>query len=1097
MQKKNWLVVWILLLGISSMFPLYAQVTSARLGGIVIDPMGAVLPGAKIVAKNVGTGLTASSTADAAGAYLFQILPAGEYVIKASMAGFSSLEQKGVVLTVGQSATLNLTLQAGSVVETVTVTGGAELLNTTTAEISQVMDEETVRDLPLNGRDPSSLVNLAAGVTNELVSQASTLPTSNSFPTESGASAGGGRQGSTWYLLDGVSNMDTYALLAAPFPNADATQEFRVISNNFDARYGFAPSAVVSIQTKSGDNKFHGGLFEFIRNNDLNASNWFSGNVDMLKRNQFGGYIGGPILHDRLFFFTNYQGTRSHYNSATNATYTPTAAMLKGDFSAAKSNLTGAMASSTFDSSWQVNPNKFSAGAVKIAALLPKGEDAATGLTNYVNPAQKFSYDENTTRLDYNINAQQRAFARSFLYLYNQPGAYTAGNILAGVTGQNGFYLNLAGGHTWTISPSLVNSLTASWAELNYKTGTQEKDASGNAVCMSQFITAVDPAGSCYVAGFSALDGNGLYGSGTGFSAFNGSPNDTHRRYWQLTDTLTKTLGRHTLTVGTDVIHRYGYELYGGKQNPTVGFNGQYTGSPLADFLLGYMQNFSQGAGESGSESGWMLGVYAQDQFKLTSTLMVTAGLRWDPNLPLPIKNGRGAAFVPGQQSTRYPNAPQGLVFPGDSGIDASLIPAGYRYFEPRIGLAWQARPNTSVRAGFGMFTTPLEDAFYNRAWDAAPFAPAYSLTGTTSKPLTFDTPWSTLDSTNNTSPFTPTNFASPSELPASSVSFAQMRPVTLGAVFAKNLKIGMTESWNLSVDQQLNKNLAVHIAYVGSISYHVATTVEKNPGIYANGGARTTYTNFGSVIQVQDGATSKYHALQLSVDKRFSHHFTVHSNFTWSKTLDVGGSGDPTFESSVSNPYDIRHDYGNSSLNYPFAWVSNFTYELPRFKDRAALVRNTLGGWEITGLYTQMSGPPFTMNGGNGNNNSGFQVGQDRADVVPGQNWKVRFGDKRHWIKEYFNTAAFTNNAAGTPGNSMKFSIQEAPILTADLALIKNWTWARSYKLQFRWEAFNALNHPSFGQPDSNPGDSNFGQITSIGSVAPRVMQGGLKFSF
>ena len=1128
---KCWLIAILFLFGICQTRQLEAQVTSAHLGGVVADATGAVLPGAEVVAKNAGTGLTVTAMADAAGNYRFQTLPPGEYTIKATLAGFAALEQRGVVLTVGQSATLNLTLKTGSVAETVTVVGGAELLNTTTAEISQVMDEDAVKDLPLNGRDPSSLVNLAAGVTNELVSQASTLPTGNSFPTESGASAGGGRQGSTWYLLDGVSNMDTFALLAAPFPNADATKEFRVISNNFDARYGFAPSAVVSIQTKAGTNDFHGGLFEFIRNNDLYAANWFTHNVDMLKRNQFGGYVGGPILRDKLFFFTNYQGTRSHYNSASNPTYTPTAAMLEGDFSAAAADLSGPLVKytgSAFDSSYQIDPSKFSKAAVKLAALLPAGGAAATGLTNYVNPAQKFNYDENTARIDYNINSQQRVFLRSFLDNYSQPGAYTVGNILAGVTGQNGTYLNLVAGHTWTISQSLVNSVTASWAEMNYKTGTLEKDASGNDICMSQFIDAVDPTGSCYIAGLSAMDGNGLYGSGYGFSAFNGSPNDTHRRYWQLTDTVTKTLGRHTLTAGTDILHRYGYELYGGKQNPTVGFNGQYTGLPLADFLLGYMQNYSQGAGEAGSESGWMVGIYAQDQFKLSPTLTVTAGVRWDPNLELPIKNGRGAYFdgTLSQASTRFPNAPLGLLFPGDKGVSASLIPASYGYFEPRIGLAWQVHPDTAVRAGFGMFTTPLEDAFYNRAWDAAPFAPAYGLTGTSMNqatctlnnytsdqcaahnvPLSFDEPWATFSSNGGVSPLTTTNFASPNELPASTVDFSLMKPVALGAVFAKNLKIGLTESWNLSIDQQLTKTLALHVGYVGSFSYHIATTVEQNPGVYAQDGQRTKFTNFSSIIQVQDGATGNYHALQTSIDKRFSHNFSVHSNFTWSKTMDVGGSGDPTFESSVSDPSNIHHDYGNSSLNYPFVWVSNFSYALPKLKERSTLMRNTLGGWEFTGLYTQMSGPPFTMNGGKGNNNSGLQVGQDRADVVPGVSWQVRKGSKSQWVKQYFNTAAFVQNAAGTPGNAMKFTIQEAPIMTADLALIKNWAWGNSKKLQFRWEAFNALNHPSFGQPDSNPvrasaqdampTDSNFGQISGIGSVPPRVMQGGIKLSF
>jgi len=1084
-----------------------AQNTAARLTGKITDASGAVVPHARVTAKNTGTNLTLTAVGDDSGIYSLSALPPGQYSLTTESPGFATRVQTGIVLTVGQSATLDIALQAGGAQDTITVNGGAELINTTTAEISMVINEDSIRDLPLNGRDPSSLVNLAPGVTNELISQASTLPSSNSFPTESGASAGGQRQGSTWYLLDGVSNMDTFALLAAPFPNSDATQEFRVVSNNFDARYGFAPSAVVSIQTKSGTNSFHGGLFEFIRNNDLNASNWFTGSVDSLKRNQFGGYLGGPILKDKLFFFTNYQGTRSSYSSASNPTYTPTQAMLNGDFSAvASQDLQGPLAANVFQTvngkSQQVSTSLFSAGALAIAKSLPLGTDPATGKTNYVNPAQKLTYNENTSRLDYNINPSQRVFLRSFTYLYNQPGATIPGNILAGVNGQNGTYLNLVAGHTWTITPTLLNSATLSWAEIDFSTGTVEKDASGNPICLSKFINVSDPAGQCYIGGLSAFDGNVLYGGGLGFNAFTGGPNDTRRRYWWFTDTLTKTIGKHTITAGADIMHRYGFEFSGGSVNPGVNFNGQYTGFPLADYLLGYMSGFGQGAGESGSESGYMIGLYGQDQFKVRPNVTLTMGLRWDPNFPLQVNNGRGAAFVPGQQSTRYPNAPLGLVFPGDKGINNGLMPTTYGYFEPRIGVAWQVHPDTVVRAGFGMFTTPLEDAFYNHVWDTAPFAPSYSLSGGSTTPLSFDNPWSSFGTT-HTSPFPP--FASPSQLPASNTQF--LTPLAVPAVFASNFKLGITQSWNLSLEQAFGKQFVLHMAYVGAESFHQATTVDQNPGGFVcPAGVAVNPTNctdvrgnsnFAQIIQVQPAATSSYNALQIGVEKHFSHGLQFQSNFTWAHDTDVGGSGDPSFESSVSDPHNVGHDRGPSSLNYPVVSVSNLIYRFPLLDNHSLLVKNVLGGWEFSGLYTMQSGPPFTINGGQGNNNSGFLVGQDRADVVPGQPLGVRQGGKSHWVNSYLNAAAFTNNAYGTAGNSKKFSIQEAPISTADLALIKNWSVYERYKIQFRWEAFNALNHPSFGQPDSNPGDSNFGQITSIGAVQPRVMQGGLKLSF
>jgi len=1079
--------------------PAVAQDTAAQLSGTILDASGAAVPHAHLTISNDGTGLTKQTDSDETGGYVFRELPPGLYSLSVSSDGFTAFVQKGIQLTVEQHATLPVRLKIGTGTDTITVTGGAELINATTADLGQTISQDEITDLPIISRDPSALVALAPGTTNELYSQASTPTNNNSLSTESGASVGGQRQGSAWYLLDGVSSMDTFSLLAAPFPNTDATQEYRVITNNFDAQYGFAPMAVVSIQTRSGTNQFHGGAFEFIRNDALDAKNWASGNLDTLKRNQFGGFVGGPILHDKLFFFVNFQATRRSYNSGTGIVFTPTQAMLNGDFSAVPaSDLTGPLAGvfHTVDGKpQQVDTSLFSKGAVALMSSIPLGQVAATGQTNVVTPKTLQNYNELTSRLDYKISPSQQVFARSFFNLYSQPGRTTVGNILSGVTSNSGIYLNLAGGHVWTINPTMLNSATLSWQEYDFSNGAIEYNSSGKPICLSEYIAVNDPAGQCYIGGLSAFDGNSLYGGGLGFSAFTGNPNDTHRRYWVFTDTLTKTLGKHTLMAGANIMHRYGSEFWGGQVNAQAGFNGQYTGFPLSDFLLGYLSSLSQGAGESGSEAGWMQGYFVQDQFKVRPNLTVSAGLRWDPNVPLTVAGGRAAAFIPGQQSTRYPNAPTGLVFVGDKGVGPGVMSSSYGYLEPRLGIAWQVHPETVVRAAFGLFTTPIEDAFYNHVWDAAPFSPAYSLNGTGTAPLNFDTPWSGFAATGGTSPLPP--FASPSQLPASNVSFATFEPVSLPAVFSTGLKLGITQTWNVSLEQQFGKDWAMHLAFVGAESYHQATTVEQNPGL---NGVRNRYSwsgNFGSIIQVQDGATSHYAALQAGLEKHVSHGLQFHTNFTWSRDTDVGGSGDPSFESSISDPFSIRHDYGLSSLNYPVIWVSDFLYQFPKLDHSNSLLKKVLGGWEFSGTYTAMSGPPFTMNGGKGNNLSGFNVGQDRADVVPGQPWSVRRGGKSHWLKEYFNTAAFTNSAAGTPGNSPKFAIQAPPIFTANLGLLKNFTVRERYKVQLRLQGFNAFNNPSYGQPDSNPGDSNFGQITGSGNIEQRIFEGGMEFTF
>jgi hypothetical protein len=466
------------------------------------------------------------------------------------------------------------------------------------------------------------------------------------------------------------------------------------------------------------------------------------------------------------------------------------------------------------------------------------------------------------------------------------------------------------------------------------------------------------------------------------------------------------------------------------------------------------------------------------------------------------VAGGRGADFVAGQQSTRFPNAPLGLVFPGDTGINDQLYHASYRYFEPRLGIAWTPNPTTALRAAFGLFTTPMEDAFYQLIGDVAPFSPTYTVGSGVAVP--FDNPWKNFPGggglATGVSPFPP--FAGPQQNPPSSSLFGA--PQNISATFNPNLKLGVTESWNVSLEQQIGKANALHLAYVGSESYHQATTVDINPGIWrgvgvpvpADGNPRLNPA-FSQILQVQDGGTASYSALQAGIEHKFSRNFQLQSNFTWSRTTDVGGSGDPTFESSVSDPYDVGHDKGLSSLNVPFVSVTYGIYKLPTFEGRGFFMKNILGGWEVSAIYTAESGEGFSINGGQGRNRSGFDVNQDLADRVPGQSLGVRQGGKSQWLQHYFNPAAFTYNEYGTAGNSGKYTLRRAPDYDMDSAFIKNFSYRERVNTQFRWEMFNALNTPSYGAPDHSVGDSNFGQISSIGPIAPRVMQAALKVLF
>jgi hypothetical protein len=1087
----------------------FGQAVGASLNGQVTDSTGAAIPGANITAKNDGTGHTQTVTSSGQGLYRIAPLPPGSYSITIQAAGFQAYLQQGIIIAVDTPSTQNVVLNAGGVQQTVTVSSNAEVLNTTSGALGQTINEVEVSQLPLNGRQPSTLVYLAPGMTagGNTYNQ-----TGFSFPDATPVSANGGNQGSAYFLLDGVPNMDTYIGTAAPFPNADATQEFRVITNNFNAAYGFAPGAVISIATKSGTNSVHGGLFDFYRDRIFNAKNYFSHDVDPLHQNQFGAYAGGPIFKNKLFIFGNYQGTRNATASTELNSYLPTPAMLNGDFSALSTNGAESMCTSGSSSICPfgvVNgkPNQLLPGysynptAVTVATTaLPTGQQP-NGLTYYTSAPFIAQYDEGTGRLDYDISQSQQLFLRTFIRKFIQPSGDVPGNLLAMNNNYNydfsiqEEYYNETLGHTWTISPTMVNVASVFWTQLAAHNGSQATTSNGQPFCWSKYINITELPGSCYVEGFSV--------SGDGFNVGYYEPSQEERTTYGLYDDLTKTWGKHTLSVGANIQHQFAEELTQYPTQPVIAFNGQYTGVGLADFLLGDLSSMFQGAGEVADVAGWQPGFYGQDQYRMKPNLTITAGLRWDPNIPPKIANGRSAAFVPGQQSTVYPNAPVGLVFPGDAGIGGGLMRTTYGYWEPRIGVAWQPRgfPNTSVHAGFGLFTSPMIYSQYNHTADNAPFAPTFNLQGTSTSPLNLNDPWAGFSGTAGVSPFPP--FASSSFRPPPTATFAA--GLSIPATIDPGFKLGVTQSWNASVEQQINQNMVLRLAYVGSQTYHAPFILDRNPGIYANAGSRSTFSAFGEILDTFSYGTANYNALQVSLERRLSHNLQFQSSFSWSRTTDLASSANISFGTNqLGDPFDLGWSHGISSENVPLRFVANVIYTTPSLRGHNQLMQQVLGGWEISAIVTAQSGFPFSVTGGFGGNESNSLQDEDRADVVSGQSINTRQGGKAHWLNNYFNINAFMENAPGTFGNTGKNIIQAPPLDFTDAGLFKNWTFER-YALQFRWEMFNALNQPSFAAPGAtnqisssgvNIGGSE-GQITSTGSEPARVGQMALKFTF
>ena len=1075
-----------------------AQAAGATLTGQVTDPAGAAVLNASVSLQNVGTSLTDRTASDAQGVYRIAPLPPGTYTLTVTATGFSTYVQQGIVLTVGLSATQNVTLKVGSTQQTVQVTANAELINTTSPAIGMTVDEDEVSQLPLNGRDPQSLVFLAPGVTNGTAYGIAVNQGDFTFPQETGAASGvgAGRAGSTYYLLDGASNNDDYVGLAAPFPNADGTREFRVITNNFNAQYGFAPGAVVLIETKSGTNGWHGGVWEFLRNQSFNGSNWFSHTVDPLHQNQFGVDVGGPVLKNKLFFFVNYQGTRASTASTSGVEYTYTSAMLNGDFSAVPVTL-GAPFQTVNGVPNQINPAMFNPTAVEITQLVMPESSNPDGQLFYTTGKQLTNYDEGTGRVDYTISSSQRLFARAYINYYNLAGSGVPGNISTYSSPNPEEDYNVAFGHTWIINQKLVNVATLSNTQMDFKIASKALMTNNKPFCWSSFIAVGDPPGTCSTEGFT-IAGSADYFYGPWIEPCLNNHGNT-----ALFDNFSADEGRHNLSFGVNLVRRWMSQACDYPAQPIIDFNGQYTNYALADFLLGDMASMLQGAGAFGTYSDWQLGLYAEDHFRFRPNLTLELGLRWDPNFPLAVGSGRAATFVPGQQSTVYPNAPTGLVFPGDKGVGPGLMRTTYGYWQPRVGVAWQPHtmPRTSFHAGFGIFTAPQIISTDDHTTENSPFAPTFTLNGTSTTPLPLNNPWAGFSGTGGTSPFPP--FASSAYKPSSSVTFTPGLSIADG--IDPNARLGMTQAWNVAAEQQVGSNMMVRAAYVGSESYHQPITRDKNPGIYATGGLRSTYSDFGQILYNESTGTANYNGLQATVEYRLSHGLQFQSNWTWSKLIDTASSANIAFGYQLPyDPFDLRLNRGVSLINFPFIWVTNAIYTSPPLSHQHQLIRQTLGGWELSAIVTSQSGQPFTVYGGFGNNNSESLTYEDHADRVSGQPLNVRHGSRSQWLNQYFNVNAFTENSPGTFGNTGKDIMRGPSYNNTDAGLAKNWLILEKYTLQFRWEMFNAFNHPNFATPNATnqigPNGSNAGGIEgTITSIfgSPRVMQGALKFTF
>jgi hypothetical protein len=804
---------------------------------------------------------------------------------------------------------------------------------------------------------------------------------------------------------------------------------------------------------------------------------------------------------------------------------------------------------------------------------LPGHAAAASGTASPTSAAQNLAgnmlygsanignthYQENTDRIDYDLNKNQRLTLRSFVDKWVQPAGDTPGNVLSVLNlntwnqtfGIQGWYFNELASHTWTVNPTTVNTFTGYWMQQTVHNATAVNDTNGKPLCWSRFINVTEPA--CY------MEGAGFGGASGGWT----EPSDEVRGNIGLSDTLIKTIHRHTLSAGIDLVHARAVETTQYPQDAIISFGSGYTGNSESDWLLGYMSSFEQGAGELADIQGWMVDPYVNDEFRLKPGLTLTLGMRWDPDLPPASVGGRGGAFVPGQQSFIFPAAPAGLIYPGDTNmIGAGLRPGDSKFFEPRVGVAYQPKnlPRTSFHAAFGMFSAPVAYSNYNHVVDLAPFAPTFTPSAPSNSPIcnggatcTPNTGQTITGFENFHNPYNTSSFGTPAgnpfgtgagQLPWANPTYkppinsAVPAPISLGASFARNFKAPMEQAWNASVEQQIDAVTAVRVAYVGSQSYHQSYVQDDNFSGYTyctyynnptcalptqtnltNGTLKAPYLpyapNFTDILEYDSGATASYHALQTTVQRHLSHGIQGQSSFTWEKSTDVASVANLSNGDEMNNPRNLRWSRGNSNSNLPFTWMSSLIYNSPELKGQSLPVRELLAGWEISPIVSWQSGTPFNI--GSGNSNAAYgemnkgdgcieACGGDRADRVPGMPLNVRKGGRSAWTNNYYNTAAFTTRHDGTFGDSGRNIIQGPPGFNIDSSLMKNFSFLERYKLQVRFDFFNATNHPIMSNPSANPGDKGGSANAQINggnggfggtSNTTRVGQAALKLTF
>ena len=1066
------------LLGSSS-----GQTTTGSIFGTVSDQSGGILPNSTVTATDVRTGISRKTQTNASGNYVFPSVPAGDYAMSATSNNFGTQTKNGVHVDVNQSADASFNMAVGSTSETVTVSAGVALINTRESQLGETVDQKRIEDLPLNGRDVSSLVQLVPGVTSYSAQNAGGNQYGTTF------SVNGNRTNQDSFYLDGAFDNSLFITGGNLLPNPDALLEFRLLTNNFDSEYGRFPGGVVNVVTRSGGNSYHGSVYEYFRNSALNSKNFFNSRVTPLKQNQFGATFGGPILHDRAFFFGSYEGLRIGTTTiiTPGSVITPTAAEASGDFRALSvSNQPNVSCNGV---QGVICANQLDPVAQNLLKQIPVG-DPVTGFPVQQSASGNTTANQYLIRVDGQLTKAHQLSGTFFQSLSNSVNPAQGGNQILTYSGGQSTdnQTNIAISDIWTISPTKLNTFRPFYT-LNHLNLTNLY--TGN-TGWSQYGSQIGLG--AYPATQPQITVPGYFTMGMG----SGGPDDLHQQTFGAEDTFNWSLGNHSLRLGGS----YFWNRYA-EQGEYLGtgqavFTGGATGNGLADFLLGRAATLRQNNGASHSLHSPAPALFVQDDWRATHKLTLNLGLRWEVFAPFSGQNNFGT-FRPGVQSTRFPTAPVGLLTAGDPGVPDGIVKTQYKDFSPRVGFAYDVYGDgkTALRGAYGIFYA----------------ARAVSLT-TNPEQQPF-----ILDNTISNTPNLVTPYA-PGADPFPYVVNLQNPSFNSGATFSSipaNAGSPYVQEYNLTLEQQLGQAWALRVAYVGSVSRKFYLSRDQNAPVFLPGATTSTaslnsrrpYNNppsnytYGAVVENDPANNASYNALQVTLTRRFSRGFSLLASYVWSKAMDIS-SGDPSnITLTLSDQNNLSADHGRSNVDVPQRFVASYLWETPKINRFGLLGKGILSDWQINGITTLSTGTPFTVTSGVDSNFDGILTDRPNTIGNPILSGGRSRTDKIH---AYFNTAAFAQLPALPPtstsvqrsmlyGNTGRNSLIGPGLANTDLSGFKNMpAWRESY-FQFRAEFFNIFNQVNFTNPNGVLSSPSFGQLS--GSAPARVIQFALKYNF